>query len=478
MNTQAGSASLAVTGPNATGPSASGPNQTGPNQSGPKATVLRAKRGQLSARPDDEPFGETLEETLAPELPEHLPSPAAHGWLPATLGIAAVVLIGLNLRAGIASAAALFHDLQQVMGYGSLIAAVLPSIPTLCFAVAGAGTSWLVRRLGVEKAIAVALLMLTSGLAVRGVPSVGILLVGTLVSMSGLAVCNVAMPSFIRDHYAHKTALLTGVYTITMSAGATVAAAVSVPLAQQLHSPSLGLAAWAILSVVTLLAFLPMAVAAHRSPETGPGKVISPWSLLRTRAGLLITAFFSVQGLIAYSLISWLPYILTSRGLDAAASGMLLAVMQVVSVPGNVLLLTMAGRPRLLRHAFVLSTGSLLVGAFALLLLPVGLAALPAVLLGFGLGVFPLVLVVISRSGSSTAETTAMSTLAQSVGYLVATIGPLGMGLLHGATGDWTLPLILLAAVGALQVVLGYLLAGPATKPEAKRTPATNRTSA
>ncbi|MDQ6739134.1 MAG: hypothetical protein M3021_01840, partial [Actinomycetota bacterium] len=90
LNTQAGSASLAVTGPNATGPSASGMNQTGPNQSGRKATVLRAKRGQLSARPDDEPFGETLEETLeetlAPELPEHLPSPAAHGWLPATLG--------------------------------------------------------------------------------------------------------------------------------------------------------------------------------------------------------------------------------------------------------------------------------------------------------------------------------------------------------------------------------------------------------
>lgn len=422
------------------------------------------KRGSKAPTPGQESLGETLTETLAPELPDHLPSPTARGWIHAVLGIATVVLIGLNLRAGIASAAALFHDLQQVMGYGPLVAAVLPSIPTLCFAVAGAGTSWLARKVGVEKSIVIALLVLTAGLAVRGIPSVGMLLGGTVLSMSGLAVCNVAMPSFIREHYADKTALMTGVYTITMSAGATAAAAVSVPLAVQLHSPSLGLAAWAILSVVTLLAFLPLAAASHRRPELTEGKGVSPWSLMRTRTGLLITAFFSVQGLIAYSLISWLPYILISRGLDAATGGLLLAVMQVVSVPGNVLLLMMAGRPRLLRPAFLLATGSLLVGVIGLLLLPVGLASLPAVLLGFGLGVFPLVLVVISRSGGSTAETTAMSTLAQSVGYLLATIGPLGMGLLHGATGDWTLPLVLLAAVGALQIILGYLLTRPTTK--------------
>ena len=54
------------------------------------------------------------------------------------LGVIALVLIGLNLRAGISGASALLHDLQQVLGYGPLLAAVIPSIPTLCFALAGA----------------------------------------------------------------------------------------------------------------------------------------------------------------------------------------------------------------------------------------------------------------------------------------------------------------------------------------------------
>ena len=119
-------------------------------------------------------------------------------------GVIALVLIGLNLRAGIAAASALLHDFQQVLGYGPLVAAIIPSIPTLCFAVAGAATSWLTGRLGVEKAILLALGFLAGGLLLRGIPATGMLVAGTVIGMSGLAVCNVAMPSFIREHFASR----------------------------------------------------------------------------------------------------------------------------------------------------------------------------------------------------------------------------------------------------------------------------------
>jgi CP family cyanate transporter-like MFS transporter len=45
--------------------------------------------------------------------------------------------------------------------------------------------------------------------------------------------------------------------------------------------------------------------------------------------------------------------------------------------------------------------------------------------------------------------------MAQGVGYLVAAIGPLTLGVLHDATGGWTVPLALLAALMAPQLVLG-----------------------
>lgn len=54
-----------------------------------------------------------------------------------------------------------------------------------------------------------------------------------------------------------------------------------------------------------------------------------------------------------------------------------------------------------------------------------------------------------------------MSTAAQSVGYLVGTMGPFGMGLAHSLSGGWTLPLILLVAVAAAQAVLAWMLTAP-----------------
>lgn len=377
-------------------------------------------------------------------------------------GVIALVLIGLNLRAGITGASALLHDLQSVLGYGTLVAAIIPSIPTLCFALAGAGTSWLTGRLGVEKAILVALAMLAGGLLLRGIPATGMLVAGSVLGMSGLAVCNVAMPSFIREHFAHRTSLMTAVYTVTMTTGATVTAVAVVPLAQALGSPSAAVGAIGITAVAALLGFLPVALHAHRHSPRATGRRISPWPLLRTRKGLLLTSIFTLQALLAYALLSWFPYMLTTMGLSAADSGLMFGLMQLVSVPAGMVLIAIGSRPRMLRPAFYLVSITMVAGLASLLVLPVGLAAVPAALLGFGLGIFPLVMVMISRSGVSTAETTALSTLAQSTGYLLATLGPFGMGLLHSATGGWTLPLLLLLALALAQIVVAHLITGKA----------------
>lgn len=377
-------------------------------------------------------------------------------------GVIALVLIGLNLRAGITGASALLHDLQSVLGYGAFVAAVIPSIPTLCFALAGAGTSWLTGRLGVEKAIVVALAMLAGGLLLRGIPATGMLVAGSVLGMSGLAVCNVAMPSFIREHFAHRTSLMTAVYTVTMATGATVTAAAVVPLAQALGSPSAAVGAIGITAVAALLGFLPVALHAHRNTPQRSGARISPWPLLRARKGLLLTAIFALQALLAYALLSWFPYMLTTMGLSASDSGLMFGLMQLVSVPAGMVLIAIGSRPRMLRPAFYLVSVTMVAGLVSLLLLPVGLAAVSATLLGFGLGIFPLVMVMISRSGASTTETTALSTLAQSTGYLLATAGPFGMGLLHSATGGWTLPLLLLLALALAQIVVAHLITGKA----------------
>lgn len=376
------------------------------------------------------------------------------------MGVVALVLIGLNLRAGITGASTLLHDLQLTLGYGPLVASVIPSIPTLCFALAGASTSWLTGKLGVEKAIVVALTLLTGGLLLRGIPATGMLVTGTVIGMCGLAICNVAMPSFIREHFASRTSLMTGLYTVTMTTGATAASILAVPVAQSMGSPSSAVGSIGFLAAAALLGFLPLAIHSHRHGVRSQETRIRPWPLLKTRKGLLITAVFTVQALLAYSVLSWFPYQLTTKGLDAADSGLMYGLLQLVSVPAGMVLIAMGSRPRMLRPAFYLAGLSMVAGLVAQLVLPVELAVIPASLTGFGIGIFPLVMVLISRSGTSTAETTALSTLAQSTGYLLATMGPFGVGLLHSATGSWTLPLGILLVLAVAQIVIGHMLTG------------------
>ena len=111
-----------------------------------------------------------------------------------------------------------------------------------------------------------------------------------------------------------------------------------------------------------------------------------------------------------------------------------------------------------LRAAFMIASGAALAGFVSLEVLPVSLALLPTVFLGIGFTMFPLVMLAISRSGESVEESSAMSSLAQSVGYVVAAIGPFSLGLLFSLLGSWTVPLWLLVAAAMLQVLLALWL--------------------
>ena len=58
-----------------------------------------------------------------------------------------------------------------------------------------------------------------------------------------------------------------------------------------------------------------------------------------------------------------------------------------------------------------------------------------------------------------------LSAFAQSVGYLVASVGPLMVGLLHTATGSWNIPVALLLVLAAVELAVGVLAARPLVLP-------------
>jgi MFS transporter, CP family, cyanate transporter len=84
-----------------------------------------------------------------------------------------------------------------------------------------------------------------------------------------------------------------------------------------------------------------------------------------------------------------------------------------------------------------------------------------AAFVGTGTTVFPVTLVLIGLRARTSDGTAALSGFTQSVGYLLAAVGPFGMGLLYDATGGWTVPLLALIALLVPQLVAGVVIGRP-----------------
>jgi CP family cyanate transporter-like MFS transporter len=111
------------------------------------------------------------------------------------------------------------------------------------------------------------------------------------------------------------------------------------------------------------------------------------------------------------------------------------------------------------------------VGYVGVLVAPDGWAWLWAAVIGTGTAVFPVVLVLIGLRSRTSDGTAALSGFTQSVGYLLAGVGPFGMGLLYDLTGGWTLPLLGLCALLVPQFVAGVIIARPAFIEDQVRSP-------
>ena len=104
--------------------------------------------------------------------------------------------------------------------------------------------------------------------------------------------------------------------------------------------------------------------------------------------------------------------------------------------------------------------GLTVAGLLGILLAPMSAPYLWAVLLGLGQNAaFPLALMLIVTRGGSVATTEGLSTMAQSVGYVLSSLAPLAVGALHGISHSWTPALILLVALVAPQLVIGLAAA-------------------
>ncbi len=136
-----------------------------------------------------------------------------------------------------------------------------------------------------------------------------------------------------------------------------------------------------------------------------------------------------------------LPSILVAAGLADGSAGNMQALF-IVGVAGGGLVAPILAAASVDQRPHILAIVAVCAAGFAgLLIAPDSVPVVWALILGIGLGAGQAVAgVLYARRGRTPDHVAALSTVAQTGGYLIAATGPILASILHDATGSWTAP--------------------------------------
>jgi len=365
---------------------------------------------------------------------------------------AGFILVSLNLRLIFATVGPVLQNLQ--LGFAStLLVTTLPLFLLGVFSIAGVK---LRHRMGEERALFAALLLLVVGCGIRWFGEVA-LIIGTMLGGAGIAVMNVIMPVLAKKRFGvQRMGMVMGIYALMLGVGAVLGASASLPLFQRMGADttaafhSLGL--WALPAVLALLVWLPQLT--QKPPvATARHSATAAVNVYKNRTSWSLTLFFGLQALNLYVFLPWMPTILMDRGSTQADAALMFSLSQVSLMVSSFLIPLLAARRNDQRAYIALTVLACLAGTLGLFYAPLNTAMLWALLLGFGQGAGPSLGAYLFVAKSASMDTaTRVSAMAQTVGYLIAMTGPLLVGALYQRTGDWNLPILLLATILVVQL--------------------------
>ncbi len=398
-------------------------------------------------------------------MPADRPLPLWAGRTAALLGI---FLVAFCLRLSVAALSPIVSFIAHDIPLDPLVLGIIGAAPPVTFAGTGLATPWLSRRLGLERSLVVAAVLMAAGQVLRSLaPDEVLLVVGTVVSLLGAAIANVLLPPVVKKYFPDRITQVTTIYAVLISLSTALPALLAVPLATSVNW-RFSLGAWFVFALIAIVpwvvaSFAHLRETAARARSNDPGALESEPSLegrlFRSPVAWAIMITFSISSINVYAFFAWLPSLLVQTAhVSSGEAGALLALYAIMGFPGSLVIPWLAGRIRNVGILLYVALALFFVGDAGLLFAPAAAPILWVAIAGLGPFLFPLSLVLINSRTRSHRGSVALSGFVQGVGYIIAAVSPLAFGLLEQATGNWTLSLCFLFLLTLATIPAGIIL--------------------
>lgn len=365
--------------------------------------------------------------------------------------IAALILVSVNLRPLITALGPVLDSVSASLNLSGTAIGTLITLPVLCFGAFAPFVPRLLKFSSPENIILYSLGVLVVGLGLRSLFGTPGLFLGTLIGAAGISIIMVLLPGIIKQRFPSRAGTMMALYSTALCVGAAISAGVAVPLENLLGGWRLALAAWLLPVLVTMVVWKRHIPGKQATTTYKPGPLPK---LYRNKLAWQVTLLMGLQSSIAYCVFGWVPVILIDRGLPPLTAGFVLSIalgIQLISSPAAPWLGT-RGKDQRFTLLWMLSLTA--IGLTGLFYAPISWVWMSALTLGLGLGgVFSLALSLLVLRAPNAPVAAALSGMAQGIGYTIAAVAPLVMGLLHEYTGGWN---AVAALFGLLVIGAGY----------------------
>ena len=229
-----------------------------------------------------------------------------------------VMMMGAVMRVPFTAIPAVLTDIAAGLGVSVSDLGILTSLPLVMFALCSSLAPGWAARLGLEKLLGLALLVMTAGSLLRIVGVAGLFL-GTILIGISVAIINVLLPSLVSVHFPLKVGLYTTVYITMMGLAGTVGSMVAVPIVEASSWQTFVILLTLFVGLAALI-WLPNWSYNHRFEQAS--KSTKQGSLLKNKAALIFLLFGGLQSLLFYTEMTWLPTIAQTAGLSKAEGGL------------------------------------------------------------------------------------------------------------------------------------------------------------
>jgi len=376
--------------------------------------------------------------------------------------VGALILAGTALRTQALIVGPLVGNVQADLGMSHGIAGLLSTIPVLCMGFLAPLGPVLAGSLGPRMGTALCILFIAVFGVLRAfLPDAAMVLLATIGVGVGMSLVGPILPAIVRRRLPNHPAAGTGAYVTGLVIGGATTAAVAVPLANALGGWRGSFALISATAFISLAAWLVLMPRDDGHVRTAPQRPRIPW---RRPAAWLLGLIFGSQSILFYGCITWLASIYVERGWPETDAATLVAVLAGIGLPTTIAVPLFADRFGTRRSQLAFAGALSVAGAVTVALTPGeppgSIVALGATaLLGIGIGLyFPLALTLPVDVATDPAEASSVSAMMLLVGYLLAAIAPVFLGIVRDATGTFDQVAWILVAVAATMIPLSLAL--------------------